>query len=601
MNYFLFGLVVPGAGFLLLHYLLIPRLRRGVEQANVTVESVSRRAVLAVLEFARTFLAMAVGTYFGFLLLLGGLYLTGSGMSLLNMGVLSDLLQASYLFWDGLGDWWARGSIALLVIALGGLTYFHRRRVLSGQLDALREEDFQKLLTKHEAGELPELPPNSRMAPFAARITELDRYAETVTDEEHLKEVAEARQELVNAYIILDLDRRIEISPDRLQVEAPIEPRDLKEKIGVFFMSEGLLGTLRGGSSLIMKGGMVLLLLSVLGYQGSSQSGMFQDAIVSLEKLEIETSQENADAAWAAASGPGPGAGESAEEVALSEEDEALIDELGATYEDIIIEEICQIDSRCSLPRQSAQTIRSARVAHQILTVTRRASPHTARLTTHGLPETEAPRLRQHYETPRGKPRSTLGKAFVARLKQDIKNHPRLWPRIRQDIRTKLASFQRPARFSQATGALVNELIGRSVVTVDDSFFQLAGDAPEKNVNLLGKIVSEGAEDSIANVGEKTARRLHRFTEMQYKNFVGGLADPEFVPSSMVSIRSDDIEFLNDRMRALKPAFSPAVKRVDATRARLPRPHAPRSLPDPLFHIAIGSTRQFIGRVNQYR
>ncbi|MDB5601168.1 MAG: hypothetical protein JWN71_3212 [Xanthobacteraceae bacterium] len=174
------------------------------------------------------------------------------------------------------------GSVLLLALASAALLFWvwrHRTRRIAGVIEQVRVVQAEVLFTKLKEGTLPELEPNETMLRVGGIIgtlkAEQDKVEEAVakaSDDTEKARLMKRRTELASdeerafqAYVAIDIGRRIEVSPlEALEGDIPRPARTLMERLGRFLISRGLLQRLNWGQRGLLLLNLLLAVPTVL-------------------------------------------------------------------------------------------------------------------------------------------------------------------------------------------------------------------------------------------------------------------------------------------------------------------------------------------------
>jgi uncharacterized protein YaiL (DUF2058 family) len=174
------------------------------------------------------------------------------------------------------------GSVLLLALASAALLFWiwrYRARRTAGVIEQIRMAQAEELLNKFKEGTLPELEPNETMQRIGGILgalkikqQEVEQAFATASDEKEKARLAREREDLASdeqeafrAYVSIDIERRIEVSPlEALEGDIPRPARTLPERIGRFLVSRGLLRQLNWGQRGLLALNLLLAIPTVL-------------------------------------------------------------------------------------------------------------------------------------------------------------------------------------------------------------------------------------------------------------------------------------------------------------------------------------------------
>jgi hypothetical protein len=493
----------------LLQFAWIPAARRRLKVER-SIATISQAALLATLGFARSALLLII-------VMTGALTGAIALSSAENVGTLADVdraIQTIHVWRNyatGIGPIW--GSIATIaLVAMLGL-HAHRsgRRRMEAAYRRVFDQEFERLRAQRERGEWPVLPPTPDMTQVAEQLKIARDTLRTLgrsgvaTDpgdaavcEQLTRQIALLEHHLE----ALDIRRRMNVRLDPDEVVFPA-PRNVFERIQTFFISRGLLSSLRGGSRLLHLTGLLLLVPALLGVtSGASTSALnrrlaqLQDIRLDLERLRIRLSVDEAKKDWEKAK---QGLGEPEGE--LSAEEDSALKQIAVRFEEAMTSSDAWRDTNAvSL---TPYAYRAIAVRDRILArASARAPDHLRRNPTladaPNLSETEraAARVYERAEFKR-EPTTPAGKRVYA----EASDAARRSPSFRAKIKEGLHAFQTPAEAKVLRRELVAQVLGNVVdSTAPDELATLTKNfADSPHVRDLANQVQEGWSNRFLN------------------------------------------------------------------------------------------------------
>lgn len=241
----------------------------------------------------------------GLVLAVSFLVQIGTGATAEQVGRLITSVQQWRTRVGGFGLVW--GSIVLVVSALALGIYASRRgrvRMLKA-FEAVRQAAIDRLKREAESGHWADLPPTKEMEKVADRIQELTALHNEIRPEvvgeadaaQAHQRIAREIDSLQTLYGQLDIQRRIDL---RLSPEAAVlpVPRNWRERVQTFFISQGLWKSLGGPTRALYVANLLLLIPSLLGIYSQAAAPVFDQRLLHLTDLQVELTQKEAREAW---------------------------------------------------------------------------------------------------------------------------------------------------------------------------------------------------------------------------------------------------------------------------------------------------------------
>ena len=259
-----FWICLTGLGFLRL--IVIPSVRSQLKRSP----SQPGGGWLALWSFLQTYLLLATATL--------GVILAGvswiesqGGTTLEELREAKAWVEQAQGFSAKVGGTWAIMSLLGIVVALGGLAYRRGRLKIQAALEAARSSELERIRRQAEAGTLAELPPTAEMQRVVSAMIDLDQELSSLPSNSELpfnarrQEVMGLLEQLQIYLVHLDVQRRMNIELRPEDVRLP-KPQNWRERVGRFFMSEGLLWCLGKGGRFLYATAFVLLIASLIGF-----------------------------------------------------------------------------------------------------------------------------------------------------------------------------------------------------------------------------------------------------------------------------------------------------------------------------------------------
>lgn len=360
---------------------------------------------------------------------------------------------------------WAIVTTLLLSFALIILTYKSTKKSFEEKISIASSKGLEKLQEEYNEGKWEDLPPTKEMQnvydllqEYSNKINELNEVAETEEDIALLNNWIENKDNLIAYLEQLDIQRRITIE---IEDDPYPKPVSLKDKILVFFVSQGLMTTLRKGGVLLFIIGILLLIPSLLSVGSDVVNTKIQTQMTQLssklEKLELEVQfKEVADEFNKIVVTENNNSKES-----LSSEDEKVLDELSQVFENNIVATRIAGNALVHTTRSIANGITNHSVRSTILdefaTADNKVKVHTSK----ELPALmkNAVQLEKKAIANNG-PVTDLGQRIKQDLREVAKNNKDLWSHYKQVTLDATKSFQIPASARDVKGMMISNVVG---------------------------------------------------------------------------------------------------------------------------------------------
>lgn len=462
------------AALALLQWGFIPRLTLplGIERSPARIGKV---AMLSVLQTLRSIFLVALVAALFMASFYAWLYLAGRG---------SVKADEVYNLVSSLSGWHEQLSLfrpiytvsatVLLIAALVILSYRASRRRMTAVFQEVYEREMRRLQEQAERNELEELPVTPELAALDQEIDQV-----MANEEERPDESEQAAQQrdylgfLISLRNVMDLRRRVRLELDSDEILEP-PPRTVAEKLRTFFISHGLIQSLRGGSRLLFVTGLLLLFGSMLGVQGRGASAVLERRILQFEELRLRLTASGARAEWEAAQRQAA----ARPLVPSSNEfsDEEAIGQLAYHFETAQIIGVSTASATqpflmgLAVPTQSLQSIS---VRQRILdTMAARSPGHKLEVARSlaGAKDAEAltPIEKSALATFEkaavpGRPATALGERYAMDLRQMRIQSPQLFSRIKGAVQETVRSFQVPARVADVRSTMAVHTLGTAL------------------------------------------------------------------------------------------------------------------------------------------
>lgn len=364
---------------------------------------------------------------------------------------------------SAIGADWAFITTVLITVALIILAFRSTKKSFNERLEHAISEDLLRLQREHESGEWKELPPTEEMEKvekliqeYSGQIQALNEKAETEGAAEALKLLLEQHDTLISYYQNLDIQRRLNIEIDE---EAYPEPTTLKERVLLFFVSQGLMNTFKRGGSILFVLGILLLIPSLLSV-GSKIISVDADTKIAslnsnLETLELDIQAREIEDEFNKIVIV---TDDKADEP-LSDEDEMVLDELSKVFENSIVE--TRVIGRTLPVMARASGVTNYSVRSSILNnfstsdgKVKVSKPGDVPGIINDAAELEKKAISNN------KPATKLGKRIKSDLRLVAVNNKSVWSHYKKITLNATKSFQVPASARSIKGMMISNVIG---------------------------------------------------------------------------------------------------------------------------------------------
>ena len=402
---------------------------------------------------------------------------------------------------------WAIITTILLAAALIILSYKSTNKSFDEKLNIALSKELERLQKEFDDGEWVDLLPTDEMGhvyelmhEYEKNIAELQQSASSEDEITALNSLIENKENLVSYLEQLDIQRRINIE---IEEESYPDPKSLKDKILLFFVSKGLMNTFKKGGSIVFIIGVLLLIPSLLSIGSRVVSDNIETKMALLgstvEKFELEIqAKEVADDFKEITKSK-----DRATDEPLTDEDEKVLNELSQVFENNVVE--ARTLGRASINFARASRITSHAVRNAILdqfaTSDNRVKVHTSGAITEVVGD--AVKLEQRAIIS-NEPTTNLGKRFKGDLRKVATSNKELWSHYKKLTIDATKSFQVPASARSVKGMMISNVVGHISQGIE-----LPGSAG-KIAGNLSKIPSDVAEKFYLNESKRYMVALAR-------------------------------------------------------------------------------------------
>ena len=464
---------------------------------NPNPTSAAQTGLRAGLEYLRTVTLIATITY---TLLFAVIALAGflQPVTLADLAATIRTVQSLRDLFLLVGGAWSLTLLASLLVAL--LLFAHSRGVTTWerQAAAFRTAELNRVHAARAAKVSPVLPPTPQMQELLLLHQQLHhRLMQTTSassDSTAQAQAQELRSQLEQIHRTLDdLDVERRIAPFRGEGLTHSTREDTATRSGrlrTFFVSRGLLSVLDGGSKIVLRLGLVLLCLSLVGVAGRPLLSAADQVLIRLEALYLETSEREALASYARATAQErePVQGE------LSLEDEETLDFLAAEFERSITRGLALAARRAASTGSATAELGRLLARQEIIRKGTNAADSTRRPTVTSL--SEAPDLRSverealallESATDSRRPQTELGRRFRNDLEtQFVRRAPNSWTALKNRAQAAIAAFGRSAGPEEFESRVLTQIFGQALDVSGPPVSELGTLAREFSRQLAG-------------------------------------------------------------------------------------------------------------------
>lgn len=576
--------IVCVAALALLHLGIVPRLERQLSKERGPLR-IPKVGLLSLFQFMRT--CSVIG-------LIGAIFLIGIffwAYSMNRGGASAAQIDQALA---GLQGWHQKVmfvrpivSFAITGVLIAGLAIFAYRngkRRNAEVFQAIYDGKLQQIKNQMERGELEQLPPNAHMQEIDKLITDLSnilKKAEAEAEVEKVPVPLQLRSEiegkieyLTHTHTLIDLHRRVDLEIESETPRSP-PPRTIPEKVGNFFISQGLIGSMRGGSRLLFVIGTFLLIPSLLGVLGQPIALSLRDRIVHLEELRLRANEQQAHLEWEAAqrqigSSPASEDDDKSKDDDKHDEpdDDETISQMARHFEQAHAMQIAPL---------AVGSLEAVRVRQSILQTLATHAPGAnlgvAKSLSHAADAAHLEKLEKaglkNYEraAETTKPVTSVGEQFANDLRKTAKERPALFQRMKASFKKRVRTFQVPVSEGMLHRTMASQIFGDAL----------------SGTNEAGQAAAELSNQLVSDLGRDSLLRNYRISAMRFQTVLarGGTVE---AATEAVANHSEDVPRVWADAK-LVDGMEPVMRRVphDAVVSEALRTHPPALLikPDP--------------------
>lgn len=506
MSISLVNLLFASLGLFILFKLVLLPFTTKVATSDSTPSALKKYIIRNMVDFGGTFFFMAMISS-GITWIIVKIINMKGGTTLQEVVASLDFVKSIESITSDIANNWAFVTTALLAGALIILTYKSTKKSFDERLNASISKELEKLQEEVNNGKWEDLPPTEEMKKvyiliqeYSDKIEELQSSSASKDEVASLNLLIENKEKLVSYLRQLDIQRRINVE---IEEEEYPEPESIKDRILLFFVSQGLMNTFKKGSSIIFILGLFLLVPSLLSIGAIAINDNIKVKAPQLEakieklELEIQTREIEKDFNKLAT------VNKQNSDNPLSEEDEQVLNELSTVFENNIVSTRTIGRGTINFSRNSGITNQSVRTA--ILDQFSNADKKIKVNNPEGIPEivNDAVILEKNAILNK-EPTTNLGK----RIKDDLRiiavNNKELWKHYKNITIDATKSFQVPAFTRDIKGMMVSNVVGHVAQGLE-----IPG-AAGKIAGNLAQIPSDLAEQFYVNESKRYMVALAR-------------------------------------------------------------------------------------------
>jgi hypothetical protein len=281
--------------FSLLHWLIIPRLRRNLRFPRPE-RPLRLVATLVLATLLRSASLIAAGTFGVIVVVLAGCAILGYGLPIETLAVLFRASSELRETVEALDKGWSALTIGVLCIAL----WISVRRDAARQLSQAVDASIAQMKADIAAGQLEELEPTPEMRQVTGRLVDMQKAIaaanaatpRNAVEADRLSHQSEAvKEELVR----LDIMRRLDLGSQLTELTGPQRPQN---RFAALMVSAGLLQPLSLASKAIGTVSLALLAPALITLAGDDLGQSIAQVNAQLHRLIVAQSREEAERDW---------------------------------------------------------------------------------------------------------------------------------------------------------------------------------------------------------------------------------------------------------------------------------------------------------------
>jgi len=409
-----------------------------------------------------------------------------------------DFVKEVDVLTSTLANEWAITTTMMLSAALIIIAYKSTKKTFNERLSTALFNELERLKNEFDDGKWENLPHTEEMGKvyiliqeYFDKIENLQSIASSKEEISALHSLIENKDNLISYLKKLDLQRRINVE---IEDEEYPKPKFIKDKIFLFFLSQGLISTFKKGSFVLFIIGVLLLIPSLLSIGSIVINDITKTKIALLnskvEKLELEIQKkivaEKFDKILYQT--------DKVSDEPLSDEDEKSLNELSKVFENNIVATRIGIVS-VNFARTSKITNHNVKTAIlDQFSTDNKVKVHTSEV----IPRIVVDAVKLEKNTIfNNEPSTNLGQRIKIDLRVIATNNKVLWSHYKKLAIDATKTFQVPASSRSIKGMMISNVIGHiaQVAVIPNDAGKIVGN--------LAKIPSDIAEQFYVNESKR--------------------------------------------------------------------------------------------------
>ena len=341
------------------------------------------------------------------------------------------------------------------------------------------------------------------------RHLEIQRRVQPFTKEEIKSLKLEEKRSLAKIKNF-EIERRIKLTISEDEAELP-KPVTFWDKLQTFFISKGLMNNLGRTTRLVYLLGLLLLIPSLLSVYSGQIGDRLSTNIVQLEHLQLDFSANEVDQEYQKAVAS---SSEEDKDYELSEEDEAVVEEVATLFESSLAESYLRVSQ---VSRASRFSLRSNIVKNELLRKFAQNSRSVKQMNSGSSAKNVRGTEKTVLKTSENLAVLDKEPRLSDNLRKDLRKAVKKNPSLISKLRGEMNSFQAPVKRRDISRALVKQTFGTAISDVAD--------------NELGKFVSK-------SIDEFNRRELAKLNEIQSKRFATKIVKGESLGEAINSVKA---------------------------------------------------------------
>jgi hypothetical protein len=563
--------------FALLHYLIVPKAEATL-RGTIGALAVPRAATFSVLALLRSVALLATVSCAVTIVAMWIVNLLG-GSTVAELSATLDRLRRVRTLVTTFDPVLAIVGTLLIVFGLVTLARRQAKMTFSAAHDEAVRLELDRVLTDGREGRWAELPPTPLIAELVTRAGKLE--AEAATLETALAEppplpddlpgqrtrdrqrgrshqVGEELTELHQRLLREQVQRRMDVRFDPTAL-IPRAPNTRWGRVGTFFVSRGLMTSMRGVSRLAFAAGMLLLVPSLLALAAPGLALATDTRITAVEQLRIDTDMADAAASMRAITA----AQTKADEPPTAADTQAL-DALAHQYEISLARQYANV---LHLPDVAvhAEALRTDVMRESVRDRIVHADAGRIAVQPSDLTPLQRDLASLQMSADRNGPITPAGREFRAALDRDLRvAAPQRWAAVRQHVQASLAAFQQPVSPRELQGMLISRVVTAGTDTVAPELADIVSGLDVRTLNRVREDETEWLKVELAR-GEPPEKAFAHFADFPTTHTPW--PDGPLVELRTVAQRTPNADELAERVHTAPPGFASATEHADLSRA----------------------------------